>query len=87
MANGGNGFDLPPNLTLEWLAYRVLDLSKRTKGLEDENKKYDPAVQDILLKNLIAEVAGVKRAVYGLMFVIVSGSITFAFTVFALLGH
>lgn len=84
---GGEFDDVPRPVTLEWVAYRYRDLHRRVRHLEDESEKYAPAVQDVLLKSLAREVAGVKRALYGLMFVIVAGSVTFAFTVFALLGH
>lgn len=87
MPPNGRGYDLPRPLTLEWLAYRYLELSSRISSLETENDKYDPAVQDVLLKGLKNEVGALKRAFYGLMFVIVGSSVTFAFTVFALLGR
>lgn len=74
-------------VTLDWVAYRYREIHRRVRALEAESEKYDPAVTDLLLRNLINEVAGLKRAWYGVMFVIVSGSVTFAFTVFALLGH
>ncbi len=79
--------EFPSPVTLEWVAYRHRDLHRRLRQLEAKAEKYDPAVTDILIRNLINEVAVVKRALYGLMFVIVGGSVTFAFTVFALLGH
>lgn len=81
------GDDIPRTPTLDWLAYRYRELHRRVRSLESESEKYDPAITDVLLKSLTREVAMVKRALYGLMFVIVGGSVTFAFTVFALLGH
>lgn len=78
---------MPRTPTLDWLAYRFRDLHRRVGRLEADSEKYDPAVTDVLLKGLIREVSNVKRALYGLMFVIVGGSVTFAFTVFALLGR
>lgn len=84
---GFDGDDLPRIITLEWVAWRYRDLHRRVRQLEAIDEKYDPAVQQLLLTNLAKEVAAVKRALYGLMFVIVAGSVTFAWTVFALLGH
>ncbi len=86
MDGGFEGDDLPRTLTIEWLAYRYRDLHRRVRQLEAIDERYDPAVQALLLSNLAKEVNAVKRALYGLMFVIVTGSVTFAFTVFALLG-
>ncbi len=87
MGGSYDGDDLPRILTLEWVAYRYRDLHRRVRDLERTDEKYDPAVQQLLLANLAKEVAAVKKALYGLMFVIVAGSVTFAFTVFALLGN
>ncbi len=86
MDRSGFDDDLPHNLTLEWVAYRYRDLHRRIRDLEAINDRYEPAVQAKILKDLVTEVKAVKRALYGLMFVIVAGSVTFAFTVFALLG-
>ena len=85
----GGSFDdnLPHTLTLEWVAYRYRDIHRRVRDLEAINNRYEPAVQAKILNDLVTEVKAVKRALYGLMFVIVAGSVTFAFTVFALLGN
>lgn len=77
----------PRSPTTEWLSYRLRDYHRRLQLVEDRDEKYDPKLFDLLLKQLATEVKSVKRALYGLMFVIVAGSVTFAFTVFALLGQ
>lgn len=83
----------PRSPTPEWLSYRYRELAGKVSLLEQAREKYDPAVTNERLTNLgkdmtnlAKDVVIVKRALYGLMFVIVASSVTFAFTVFALLG-
>lgn len=77
----------PRQPTIEWLAARYGEFHKRLRVLEDRDDKYDPKVTNLRLQNIEDDLKIVKRALYGLMFVIVAASVTFSFTVFSLLGH
>lgn len=79
--------DWPRVPTLDFLAMKMREYHRRLGTVERRDEKYDPAVAELRLKNIERDIQTVKRALYGLMFVIVAGSVTFAFTVFALLGH
>ncbi len=79
--------DLPHVLTLEWVAYRYRDIHRRVRELEAKDARYDPAIQDLLLRDLIKKVEKVQRALYQLLFAVVAASLTAIFTVLVLLGN
>lgn len=86
MSNTVSSFDENQPVSLEALTYRLNYLHKRVSNVEAELEKYDLAVIALKLDQAITGLDTVRRALYGLMFAIVAGSVTFAFTVFALLG-
>jgi len=64
------------------MLYRIGELERRVEHLFS----LEPAVLANEVKNLAADVRGLRRAFYTFAFGVVGSAVVFAFTVFALLG-